>query len=79
MATKKSKKKENAAFLAKIKTITVGTGAKSSAPKCPDCGESMQGYLAIPVIAIPIHGAPPEAKPEAQPAVKSNDEVAFSA
>lgn len=77
MAAKKSKKKENAEFLAKIQTITVGTGAKSSAPKCPDCGEPMAGYLAIPILAIPIHGTPP--KPEKEAAPKPDGEVAFSA
>jgi len=40
-------KKSDKAFIKKISSITIGTGAKPSAPKCPGCGGQLKVLAAI--------------------------------
>jgi hypothetical protein len=73
---KKTKKQLNAEFLEKIKTITVGTGAKpSSDPICSTCHEPLSHHV-IKMKLVAVGGVmktPPKPEP------KRNEEVAFAA
>lgn len=82
MAAKKTKAQKAAdkAFIKKISSITVGTGAKASGQTCPGCGEPVSGFTVVPaMVAIPIHAKPPKHKHEPEPAPQREGEVAFSA
>jgi hypothetical protein len=49
--SKKSKKQLNKEFLDKIKTITVGTGAKPT-DTCPNCGETYSDHVLIGAVMM---------------------------
>jgi len=36
-------KKSDKAFIEKLKTITIGTGASEKLPPCPECGKPIKG------------------------------------
>jgi len=63
-------KKNNKAFIEKIKTIGINTGAKPEAPKCMGCGGKMVELKLKSVAVIPLR------RRAKQPAA---DEQAFSA
>lgn len=73
------KKKSDKAFIAKIKTLTIGTGTKGGDKNCGNCGkpidEHMQlvGVALIPISALP---KPPEAAKPEQP---KHEEKSFAA
>lgn len=78
---KKTKKQENAEFLAKIKTISVNTGGKSpeksSYFKCVDCGKPLGKHELIPVAAVLLGTSGPRKNgPKEKP---QNNETSFAA
>jgi len=73
-----SKKSANKAFIDKIKTLTIGTGAKNE--KCGACGKPMSehqmkllGMVAIPLSAL---GQPPKSEKTKEP---KHEEQSFAA
>lgn len=72
-----SKKSANKAFIDKIKTLTIGTGAKDT--KCGKCGKPMGQHMKLlGMVAIPLSalGEPPKPKKAEQP---KHEEQSFAA
>lgn len=72
-----SKKSANKAFIDKIKTLTIGTGAKDT--KCGACGKPIGEHKLLGVVAIPLAalgGKPPKAEKKEQP---KHEEQSFAA
>lgn len=70
-------KKSDKAFIEKLKTINIGTGAKPS-KNCGNCGKPMSEHemkLVAVGVAIPVPASMLESKPEP----KHNEEASFAA
>lgn len=70
-------KKSDKAFIKKLKTLTIGTGAKDE--KCGNCGKPMAQHMKlVGMVAIPLSalGQPPKAEKAEQP---KHEEQSFAA
>lgn len=60
MAKKLSKAAQDAAFIEKIKSITVGVGAKATVAACPNCHAPLKEHvLKADLLFLPPGQAPP--------------------